>query len=52
MYCSQGARNVEEEEQERVTEKSKAFRGTGFRLGETEAPSQQVQGRAKEPEKV
>ena len=49
---SQGARSVEEEEQERVREKSKVFRGTGFRLGDTEAPSQQIQGKSKEPEKV
>lgn len=51
---SQGARSVEEEEQEEVREKSKAFRGTGFRLGDTEEPSQQIVGqpRAQKPEKA
>lgn len=51
---SQGARSVEEEEQEEAREKSAAFRGTGFRLGDTEAPSQQIVGepRVQKPEKV
>lgn len=45
---------MEEEEQERMREKSRAFRGAGFRLGDTEAPSQQIQGQPsiKGPEKV
>lgn len=47
--CSQGARSVkdEEKEKEKVREKSTAFRGTGFRLGDTEAPSQQIAGQPK-----
>lgn len=51
---SQGARSVEEEERDKAKEKSRAFRGMGFRLGDTEAPSQQVQGgpSIKQPEKV
>ena len=45
---------MEEEEKERAKERSRMFRGTGFRLGDTEAPSDQVEGHAsaKEPEKV
>lgn len=51
---SQGARSVEEEERERVKEKSKAFKGAGFRLGDTEESSPQIGGSpiVKEREKV
>ena len=51
---SQGARNVEEEEKEKVRERASAFRGVGFRLGDTVEPSEQIQSgpSARGPEKV
>ena len=53
---SQGAKSVEEEEREKGEERSRAFRGVGFRLGDTGEPSQQIQGgssaSARESEKV
>lgn len=42
--CRQGAVDVEEENRKKEQERSAAFQGSGFRLGDSEGPSTVVRG--------
>ncbi|XP_064398183.1 NSFL1 cofactor p47-like isoform X2 [Halichondria panicea] len=45
---NQGAMNIDEEEQQKKKDKSAAFQGSGFKLGDSEGPSVQIRGRARD----
>ena len=47
-HYSQGAMSIDEEEQQKKKEKSAAFQGSGFKLGDSEGPSVQIRGRARD----
>ncbi len=47
-HYSQGAVNIDEEEQQKKKDKSAAFQGSGFKLGDSEGPSVQIRGRARD----
>ncbi len=40
--------NIDEEEQQKKKDKSAAFQGSGFKLGDSEGPSVQIRGRARD----
>lgn len=42
LYVRQGAVSVEEEEREKEQERTAAFHGAGFRLGDVEGPSMAI----------